>query len=132
VKTFRELSPRLKFIFGASWFLTLTILIVVLVLYTANKRTNECLSDYIVEDRRTSALRVEAGSEANAAETAFWIDFNKYVKATEAARAKALVDASKALDKVAIEKAEQAKVVAENPVPEVPKSCLSGVPVEAQ
>lgn len=124
-KTFRDLSYFMRFMLGSAWLLTLTMLVVVIVLYTDNKRTKECLSDYIVEDRRTTALRVEAGTEANKAETTFWIDFDAYIKARQtAAREKALQAAIVSLDHVAVEKAEQAKVVAENPVPEVPKSCL--------
>jgi hypothetical protein len=123
MKTFRDLSMFMRFIFGASWILTVTMLVVVLVLYTDNKRTKECLSDYIVEDRRTSALRIQAGVEANAAETKFFVDFNTYVKAKGAAREKALQSTLVSLDRVATEKAEQARVSAENPVPEVPKSC---------
>lgn len=133
MKTFRDLSPIMKFIFGASWLLTLTMLVVVIVLYADNKDTKTCLSDYIVEDRRTSALRIQAGLQANAAETQFFVDFNTYVKKRDTVeREKALQATIASLDKVAVQKAEQAKVTQENPVPEVPESCLAGVPAEAQ
>lgn len=123
MKTFRELSPLMRFLFGSAWLLTLTMLIVVLVLYTDNKRTKECLADYIVEDRRSSAVRVEAGLEANEAETVFFIEFNAYVKATGPAKAKKLADAVRALDEVARAKTAQKDVARANPVPEVPTAC---------
>lgn len=115
-----EMSPMVRWVFMSAWLLTATMLVVVLVLYTDNKRTKQCLSDYIVEDQAAAVARIAAGQAANDAETQFFADFAEYSRDRSAENA---AKTAASLDEVAKAKLMQKETTQANPQPEVPESC---------
>lgn len=114
MKTFGELSRFMRFMFGSAWLLTLTMLVIVLVLYTDNKRTKECLANYIRKDNAAT----EARQGPAAAERAALTKIFKAVVGPAAAK-----EARPAIDEYNRLVATNDKIRDDNPYPEVPKSC---------
>lgn len=63
----KTLSPPMRRVVAGSWIMIAVLTLVTVILYVDNRRTKECLADYIKADYAATAPRIQAVGETDLA-----------------------------------------------------------------